>query len=299
MKKLASLMILIILALPIILAQEIITTKTNEKITFIYRLRNVESDTLKVCYPYFNADMKDKDWATFSPPTFDVNPNANLELSIVLDRPPVGYYQDSLQVSCERYLEGKYQGRFNILDPKSAPVYNVIVSLAGEGQDYFIKPTDNTYSFVAQEGQTKSVEIQIANTGTVPLLVDMTKSTVHAGSLTLEPNKFTLPVKEVQTIKLTYTSPAEFDQINESFTFLVGDYQETFYLKGDKNFGVQTIFAPTFSLFGEANVSGIKIPNLVIYVVLIGLIAYYFLIIEGKKPYMKKFKKSVSKYIHL
>jgi hypothetical protein len=267
--------------------------KTNERITITYLFKNLEGDTLKECYPYFSGELRDAPWATLEPYGFEMNPGSRTEIKLVLDRPPKGFYQDIFQISCDRYVEGEFLERVDTIDPHEAPSYSLLVAEAGAGQDYAIKPADNTWRPVLNGGETKTVPVTIANLGSVPLLVDFSNARANNGMLLIEPVKFTVPIQEIKVVAMTYTAPQRFESLNESFKFMVGDFEETFYINAESSFGLESIFSiGTFSLIGGATkVGGLGIPNWILTVLFMVAVYYYVFVISKESKFTKNLVK--------
>lgn len=293
MKKWYILLFVILLMTQLAAAEELlITTKTNEKITARYDLTNREDDTLQNCVAYFEGELRDPTWVSVTPVKFDLQPGDGVTIDVVIDRPPEGFYQDILSISCDRFFEGDFLGRGGVIAPEDIPTFTILVSEAGAGQEYFIKPADNTWRFVAKPRETKQVTLQIANVGNVPIPVDFTNSFVNSGTLIVEPQKFTIPIQGVKQVTLAYTAPDRFEEVNQTFTFTVGDYTEKFTIAATQSF---TFNIGTFSLAGSLDLGGgIRIPNWIMIVVLVGLVYYYVFVMEKDSKWVKNLKKRLN-----
>ena len=274
-----SIMIIMIIMMAGIVSAKDITMKTNEIYTAQFEVRNIDDgDTLRDCIPYLSGDLEDQPFMVLQPSKFDLQPGESQVLQISIQEPPVGYYQDELNVRCTRYLGNEFIGAGDIIS--SPPTYKVLVKLAGEGQAYSIIPT-NGFFFFSKPPSTEKATFKIANTGSTDL--DMTFE-IPAGvtNVRFDPIRATIPEGTVQLVTVTINTDAEFKSMKEEIPLKIGDFGDVFTIEGEKESLASGGGAAITSIaFGNVEVQGTKIPGWLIIIVL--AVAFYFVYQEQKK----------------
>jgi hypothetical protein len=252
--------------------------KTNEVYSAQLEVFNSDGGSLKDCVPYFSGDLKDKPFVVLLPKTFDLEPGRAQQVLVSFQEPLTGYYQDSLNVRCLRYVDGAFVGSGDILSESQA--YNVLVKVAGEGQAYIINPT-NRYFFYSNPPSKETANFQIANTGTVDLDVVFELSPEYP-NVKFDPIRSTLKTGEVRTYTVIVETSQDFKAMKAEFPVLIGDYADSFHIEGEKeSFTTGSGAAITSIAFGSTEVNGVNIPSWLIILMLAG--SSFLIYKEGRK----------------
>jgi hypothetical protein len=239
-----------------------VSMKTNDVYTADFEFENIDDgDELRDCIPYFTQDLVKKSFVTIEPQQFNLNSGESQIVQIKIINPETGYYRDELNVRCARYVNGEFIGAGDIFE--SGKEINVIVALAGEGQSYYISPT-NEYFFLAKPGQDESAEFQIANLGSVDLDVSFQ---IRPG-ITITPVRRTIDIGEVESFRIDVQIPEDFTSLDTEIPVLIGDFGDTIKISGEvESLSTGAGGAVANIALGNVQVQDVAIPAWVILVV--------------------------------
>lgn len=265
--------------------------KTSDFFIVQFGVGNVNNLELRNCLPYVSTGDKPlKEAFTFSPEIFDLAPGEQQVISGRIDDLPTGYYEGRVNVKCERYLSGSLADVQDIISDSEAPSYEILVTPAGEGQNYVFIPVQS-YVFISKPGQTEKATFSIANTGLKNLEVDITTTAEYQDTITITPRKTSISPGERESFQIRVDVPADFEGLETNLTVNIGDYQEGFPITGEKEgFNIAGNAVSQNLLNGSISAGNIKIPNWTVILTII--IASYFLFKEEiNKAIKKKTKK--------
>jgi hypothetical protein len=270
-------MLLILALLPIVMgATTEISLKTNEEYTGQYAIRNTGDDALSDCRARWQGDFAGQEWVQVLPAKFDMAPGALQQLSVIITKPPVGFYSDVLQVACDRSVAGVFVGRYDIIAPDNEPVYSMTVKIAGEGEGYTIQPVAE-FKFLTNPGDIETAKFTIVNTGTVDLPVNITSDDPL---IIFTPSYTVVGINNRVDIKVQYVTQKNFSSFKKIIMMRIGSYDEPFTISGQLE--KDAAGAPAFAsiLTDKIAVGTREIPGWLILVVLVGAM---YLVIKGRK----------------
>lgn len=257
-----------------------ISMKTNQVYTAYYEVSNKEAQNLKNCIPYMTADLANVTWKGINTQKFDLYQDDTKQLILTFQHPDAGYYVGQLQIHCEYWINNVFTKAGPILNPLYAPTYTLIVSIAGQGQAYAFN--SHTYTFIGKEGQIKTANFIIANTGTMPLSTTIKIPPGYENIIDINPLTSTIIPGTTQNYKITVHIPDDFKTMDSNLTINIGDYQDTFIIHGEKEtLGTAGAAVQSIGFESTTPIAGYQIPT--IPVVLVLIIAGIFLIREERK----------------
>jgi hypothetical protein len=265
--------------------RQVINMKTIDFFIVQFEVENVNDIDLRTCVPYIStSDSVLKSHTTFSPGIFDLPPDKIKIVNTRFDDLPVGFYEGELNVKCERWFDGEIVDVSDIINPRAEPQYELLVSPAGEGQDYVFIPVQS-YNFISRSGGVESARFTIANTGQSSLEVDIVPSVEYQSIISVVPRQASIRSGERQSFQITVLVPNDFNGFETNLTINIGDYIETFPIIGEKE-GFTVIGGAVAQNFIQGTVSAgtLKIPTwIVVVIILVG---------GGFLLYDKKIKKT-------
>lgn len=284
MKQKLILIMMILMILPIAYAQTDLVMKTNEVYTAEFKALNSNTDNLINCVPYFSSDMQGQTWVKVSPNTFDLPAGQFEIITIQFDHPPVGYYSDKFQISCDRIHEGKFVSSLDIITAGSQPEYNLIVKIAGEGQSYQIQPAKE-FNFIGTEGGTETAAFNIINTGSIEVPVTITVPKEYANIISVTPSSINIDQGELKNFKITVNVPEGFETLETELQLKIGDYTDTFKITGEKeSLASSGAAVASVALGGSVKIGALDIPTpLIIVLIIVALIWIWRLDNKKKK----------------
>jgi len=278
MRHIISLILAFSLAIAMVNAIDL-TMKTNEVYTVHYQFNNVDDgDTLKDCVPYFSKDLEGKDFVLFQPKIFELASGETQDIVISIQEPPTGYYQDSFNVRCTRYVGNEFVGAGDVI--KDPVQYDIVVVLAGVGQAYAITPSNQFY-FLSIPPALEKADFQIVNTGSAELDV-IFELPPEFPNIKIEPLRATIPSGKVQLFKVSVPTEVGFESLHAEIPVRIGDYGDKFIIDGKReSIATGSGAAVTSIAFGNVDINGTMIPSWVIFAVL--AVAFYYVYKESVK----------------
>jgi hypothetical protein len=289
-KLLILALVLSILCLGSVSAVEpsVVNMKTNDFFIVQFSVSNSNNIDLRNCVPY----MKTSDYAllegvSFSPEIFDLPPGTSKTVSGRLDGLDVGYYEGLVNVKCERYGDGELVDVDDIIDPNVAPRYEILVSPAGEGQDYVFIPVQS-YQFLSNGGETKTARFTIANTGDKTLSVDILPPAEYQDIISVSPRMASIVPGDRTSFQITVVVPEDFEGMETNLSITIGDYSEDFTVIGlEERAGLVGSAVAQNLLSGTVSAGTIKIPKSILLIIIIVATGFLF-----KDDLFKKKKKT-------
>jgi hypothetical protein len=268
-KIIAILSVLLLLLVATSTFAKEINMKTNEVYKAEFTATNGATSILINCEPYFDGELGYQSWVTISPSTFSLSFNDEKKIIISFNNPDAGYYTGKFNIKCERALNGQDLGTEDIINPSSAPTYEVIVSDAGVDQAYVISPAQQ-YNFLSKPGLTEKATFTIANIGAENLPIEITVPSPYDQYIIVSPNKFNLLPSDSQIFTIQVKTPQDFEYLQTNLQINIGDFNEEFLIIGELESVVSTGVALQSIGGSDLKIGGLEIPIPIIVGLLIG-----------------------------
>jgi hypothetical protein len=252
--------------------RQTINMKTSDFFIIQFEVENVNNIDLRNCIPLLEtSDLELRHFMTFNPEIFNLQPGKSQIVNGRLDDVPVGFYEAEINVKCERYFEGNLVDVEDIVDPKAQPKYEILVSPAGEGQDYVFIP-GQAYIFLAKPGDMEQARFTIANTGSKDLDVEIFPEAAYQDIITVTPRKASIRPQERTSFMISVRVPSVFDGLQTNLTIAIGDYTERFQVIGELEvFNLAGSAVAQNIITGQISLGTVQIPTwLVILTILAG-----------------------------
>jgi hypothetical protein len=268
----------LLLVAPALAAEsQVINMKTNDFFIVQFEVQNLNNADVRNCVPVVHtSDLPLRDAVTFNPEIFDLPYGASRTVSMRLDDVPVGYYEGELNVKCELYQDGELVNVDDILPRNDAPYYEILVSPAGEGQDYVFIPVQS-YDFIARPGGKEQASFTIANTGERSLDVDIVPEAAYQEIIVVEPRKASIGAGDRERFTITVAVPDDFEGFETNLSIKVGDYQEYFPVRGQLEGFTLAGNAVAQNLFqGSVSAGNVQIPVWLVVFIILGGAGYLY-----------------------
>jgi hypothetical protein len=266
-----SILLVILVATPIFAKD--ISMKTNEVYKAEFTATNGEGAILTNCKPHFDGELNYQLWVTISPSLFNLGFNDEEKISITFNRPDAGYYTGNFNIACQKNFNGEDLGIVDLLNPNTAPNYQLTVSNAGVDQDYVITPSQEFY-FLSKPGLTEKANFRISNTGALDLPIKFTIPQEYQDVIEITPPRFNLQAANSQLFTIYVQTPQDFEVLETNIEINIGDFKDNFLIHGD----LESVASPGVALQSIASsgveVGGLDIPLPIIIVILVGALVF-------------------------
>lgn len=276
--------LLVILLIPGAFAISKDVTMTNQDYyTAQFQVLNTGQDVLKNCIPYWSKEFISQPWVTILPNKFDMQPSDTQDIIVTIEHPTPGYYQDTFQVKCQRYIKGSFAAMADIISPQDQIQYTLLVN-SQESVAYQFKPAKQFY-YIAQPGTIEKATFSIVNLGTQTLPVFLQARPQETNQIFIEPHSTNISPGQIQQFKLTINVPKDFDGMNTSILVIAGPYQDSFSIIGQKE-SLAAGGPAIQSIIGrDVELGPVKIP---VALIILGIIVAGFVLFRENKKEKKR-----------